>query len=253
LISGQYYLCMEYPLKERFRDTCVATFTPETCINCGVSPVPGRPLCVSCLNLMLDTVRSLGAARSSTRCAKCGRPLVSSSEICVSCRLLPSLSAVDSILPLFPYSATAHELLGAWKTRGNRGLTWSFALIIRVALSLPEFANATIIPVPPRPDKIREKGWDQIEDIVGILERSFGLPVCRCLTRTSRIAQKTLGRAARQQNLKGHIEAIDGVVLPETAIVIDDLMTTGSTIDACANALNAAGCGKVYGLTLFFD
>jgi len=244
---------VEYPFKERFRDACVATLCPEVCINCGTTPVRGRPLCGTCLDAMLDSVRALGGTRSITRCAKCGRPLVSASGTCVSCRLLPSLSAVDSILPLFPYSATAHELLGAWKTRGNRGLTWSFAKIIQEALGLPEFEKATVIPVPPRPDKIREKGWDQIEDIARILERSLGLTVCRCLTRTSRIAQKTLGRAARQQNLKGHLETIAGISLPETAVIIDDLMTTGSTIDACADALKAAGCGKVCGLTLFFD
>ncbi len=244
---------MEYPLKERFRDSCVAALEPEACINCGASPVRGRPLCASCLQDMIDTVRGLAGTRAITRCAKCGRPLVSAKGICVSCRVLPCLSAVDSILPLFPYSATAHELLGTWKSRGNRGLTWSFAHIIHEALRLPEFANAVVVPVPPRPDKIRDKGWDQIEDISGALERTFGVTVYRCLTRTSRVAQKNLGRAARQQNLKGHIATIDCISFPESVVIIDDLMTTGSTIDACADALKAAGCGKVCGLTLFFD
>lgn len=244
---------MEYPLKERFRDSCVATLGTRVCVNCGTTLIRGRPLCETCLTDMLDGVRKLNGSRAKTRCAKCGRPLVSADGICVSCRLIPSLSAVDSILPLFPYSVMAHELLGEWKTRGDRGLTWSFARIIREALLLPEFANASVVPVPPRPTKIWDKGWDQMEDIAQALERSFGVSVIRCLSRSSRIAQKTLGRAARQQNLKGHLETIAGVSLPETAVIIDDLMTTGSTIDACANALKVAGCGKVCGLTLFFD
>ena len=65
--------------------------------------------------------------------------------------------------------------------------------------------------------------------------------------------QKKLGRLARHTNMRGAIAVKGTIAVPQKAIVIDDLMTTGATLEACADALKAAGCGKVYGLTLFFD
>lgn len=170
------------------------------------------------------------------------------------CRTTPNLSAVDRIVPLYSYEGAGQELLNAWKTSGVRGLSFPFAQCLAAALQRAALAEpVTVVPVPPRPKKMREKGWDQIEELAGLLERFFGIRVLRALVRTGGIQQKKLGRLARYSNLKGHICLKKGVSLPETVILLDDLMTTGSTIDACAGELKAAGCGKVYGLTLFFD
>ncbi len=175
------------------------------------------------------------------------------------CRTTPNLTSIDRIIPLYSYAAEGQELLNLWKTTGVRGLSLVFAGCLSAALQAaathPDGSAfpVAVVPVPPRPKKMREKGWDQIEELAMLLEGFFGIRVLRALVRTSGIQQKKLGRLARYANLKGHISLKDGITVPQSVILLDDLMTTGSTLDACAEVLKAAGCGKVYGLTLFFD
>lgn len=185
------------------------------------------------------------------RCDRCGRPLVSASARCLECREKPILAHIDRVVPLMPYTPAARALLTAWKVEGRTALTEPFADRLARALS-PGF-HATVIPVPPRPGKVRERGWDQIEAIARALERRHGLSVSRCLERKAVSQQKRLGRLARAENMRGGVSFIEGKPVPEAALVIDDLMTTGSTLDACAEALKAAGCRAVCGLTLFYD
>jgi ComF family protein len=180
-------------------------------------------------------------------------PLVSSTGRCLRCRTTSSPVFLDRVLPLFPYTPVAQELLGSWKIEGLRGLSRDFAAILAETLDTPFFGSAVIVPVPPRPGKIHDRGWDQIDDIAVSLSRDFGYPVVRCLERTSSVAQKTLDRLGRKTNLRGRIAVRNTTPVPASAIVLDDLMTTGATLDACAEALKNAGCGKVYGLALFFD
>lgn len=132
-----------------------------------------------------------------------------------------------------------------------RGFSPVFAECL--ALVIARTQGAIVVPVPPRPGKLRDRGWDQIEDIARLLETQHNITVSRCLERRSAMQQKKLGRLARHTNMRGAIAVKGTIAVPQKAIVIDDLMTTGATLEACADALKAAGCGKVYGLTLFFD
>lgn len=187
-------------------------------------------------------------------CSKCGRPLVSEKGVCCSCASTPWMSAMDRIIPLFPYDGGGQRLLTSWKIDGCRGLSAIFASVIDKNLStIPDIKlHATIVPVPPRPGKIRSKGWDQIEELSRILENKHHVKIERILQRTAREQQKSLGREARLHNMKGNISCLN-VKAPETAIIIDDLMTTGATLESCAEALKNAGSRVVYGLTLFHD
>ena len=115
--------------------------------------------------------------------------------------------------------------------------------------------GAEIVPVPSRPGKIRKNGWDQVEYLAKLIEKKHArygnFPVNRCLKRLPSKSQKELGRENRKTNLKGRIVTVKQP--PKTAIVIDDVMTTGSTLDACASALKEGGTQTVYGLCLFYD
>jgi ComF family protein len=185
------------------------------------------------------------------RCDTCGRPLISASARCLECRERPILTCIDRVIPLFPYGPAAQALLTSWKAEGRTALTGLLADCLAHAIDAPE--SVTVVPVPPRPGKVRERGWDQIEAIAASLERRHRLTVSRCLERKTAFQQKKLGRLARAENMRGGISVIAGKNVPGTALVIDDLMTTGSTLNACAEALKGAGCQKVVGLTLFYD
>jgi ComF family protein len=117
-------------------------------------------------------------------------------------------------------------------------------------LNDPLLKDAVIVPVPPRPGKIKDTGWDQVDYLVKKLF-SEGVSICRCLKRTKSKTQKQLDRAERIENLKGRISVYGKV--PQIALVIDDVITTGSTMEVCSSVLKENGVEKVYGLCLFYD
>lgn len=107
-----------------------------------------------------------------------------------------------------------------------------------------------VVPVPPRPGKIKKKGWDQVELLSRRFERS-GISVSRCLQRLPSRSQKELDRVGRATNLIGKMACV--APPPETAILIDDVITTGATLDACARSLKDAGSERVYALAFCYD
>jgi ComF family protein len=110
---------------------------------------------------------------------------------------------------------------------------------------------ATLVPVPVHLERRRARGYNQAELLARQLGRVVGLPVADPLLRarpTTR--QHRLNRAARLQNLRGAFVMRPGAAVPQTAILIDDIITTTATLEACASVLGTAGCHAVYGFAV---
>jgi len=144
-------------------------------------------------------------------------------------------------------------LLTAYKFGKKLPLADFFAeKITELIKNEPLLGNAVIIPVPPRPGKIKETGWDQVDYLVKRLEKYLPeASVSRILKRRKSKVQKLLNRSQRIENLKGRI-TINGNA-PNTVLVIDDVITTGSTMEVCSNVLKEGGAQRVYGICLFYD
>ena len=204
-------------------------------------------------------------------CVICGKPLISEKEACVPCRIPDGNphenNSHDRLWVLFPYTGRYRKLLTAYKFKKNMALVnFLVEKIINIINENPQLLNAVIIPVPPRPGKIKESGWDQVDYLVKKLKR-----ICKekriifCLKRRKSKIQKQLNRKDRLENLKDRIYIIKKIlaasggkasnesILPETVLIIDDVITTGSTLEVCANVLKNAGVKNVYGLCLFYD
>jgi len=185
----------------------------------------------------------------------CGRPLVSEKDTCLECRRgFPGRNrhSWDRLWALFPYTGEYRRLLSAYKFAKNVRLAEFFAeKIAEVIAANPVLKEACVVPVPPRPGKIKSTGWDQVEHLVRRLEKIEKVNVCRCLKRRKSKVQKRLSRAERMENLKGRV--FPRGKIPETVLVIDDVITTGSTMEVCAAVLKENGAEKVYGLCLFYD
>jgi len=193
------------------------------------------------------------------RCDLCGRPLVSETDRCLPCRtgFEAEPPSYDRVMALFPYAVKYIDLLTSFKYKKSLGAGHFLAeQLINAVKMLPVDGETVLVPVPPRPGKIRKTGWDQIVCLSGLMNKMRSKemqfpPIRPCLKRYASQTQKKLGKKDRKTNLKGRIMAKGKA--PRTCIIFDDVITTGSTLNACAAALKSAGAEKVYGICLFYD
>ena len=111
-----------------------------------------------------------------------------------------------------------------------------------------------IVPVPPRPNKIKKQGWDQIDDLIKFIKLQSNVKVMNLLKRTETLQQKKLNREQRLAH-KGSAFILDkrfeNKELPKKVLIIDDILTTGITLENCALALKNAGVETVSAITVF--
>ena len=172
----------------------------------------------------------------------------------MECRESPLLMHADSVYSLYSYRLWNETLLCRWKITGDRGNSFFFAerLSTRLKVLFGSEKMPVIVPVPPRPGKIKKKGWDQVDELVSLLHVFYGFQVRYILERKSGTQQKTLDRNERLDTIgKGYSVRKDVRRLPLEVCLIDDVLTTGATAESCAIKLKAAGVQKVFVLTLF--
>lgn len=160
----------------------------------------------------------------------------------------------DSCLPLFGYSGLPERLVGAYKFGGRLSLAPFIAGLMAEALS-ERWPGWTLVPVPPRRDKMRKRGWDQVEAIVRRLE-ARGFRAERLLERRPSAEQKSLGLEARFANAATAYALKAGAGrggLPARAVLVDDVFTTGATAEACARALKEGGVLELAVLAIAAD
>ena len=106
--------------------------------------------------------------------------------------------------------------------------------------------RAVIVPAPLHPRRRRRRGFNQAEEIAWALAARTGLGVSECLERRGRgTTQVGRGRAERALAIDGQVAVREGRLVPARALVVDDVVTTGATVGACAAALAAAGSRSV--------
>lgn len=221
---------------------------PRACALCGsvLAPCRAYPLCEAC-----DAKLPRISARSERRCERCGKELISERALCLRCR--SSGYHFDSAYPLYAYRGIAKELIVGYKLRNRRSLDVFLAEEAAKA-AIEYFPGALLVPVPPRPGKLRRKGWDQVEAIARIMERRYGIRVRRILARRGRaLEQKNLDFSARAANMRACMRVCGKVEASARYLVLDDVFTTGATLSACALALKTAGAARVDALVLAAD
>ncbi len=221
-------------------------FGEETCLACG-KRVYGSSLCTRCGSLFVGGPEAFSTAQ---RCPYCGRLLVSELGVCMECREQRVISGADSVFALHPYRLWYKNLLFAWKMQGQRALCLMFAEAVMNFLR--HSGCMTVVPVPPRPGKIRVKGWDQIDDVCNVLKMRYGVRIVHALTRLSSDQQKKKDRAGRLSgSLSFALDLKNPGQPPEEAVLLDDVITTGATVQECSLLLKSYGIRKVAVLSLF--
>jgi ComF family protein len=161
--------------------------------------------------------------------------------------------ALTLALAAFRYEAAVRKVLQRLKYGGSARLARPLAVAaLPVFQRLVEVSGRlTIVPVPVHPDRRRERGYNQAELLAGWLARSAGLPISDVLVRArATTKQHRLDRAGRLRNLRGAIRLAEGARPPPGVILVDDILTTSATLEACAGILREAGCQAVYGFAV---
>ena len=216
---------------------------PPSCVHCrGVVASEGafRHLCSKCVS-QLDYV-------SPPHCSTCGHPfygVVEGERMCPHCEgLAPAFrEGRTAVLLKGPARALIHELK---YHRGLHVLVDVAEIFRRAPHVLSLAAGATLIPVPLHPRKQRERGYNQSQLIAEQLVRvaGQGTSVKRLLCRTvDTDSQTNHDRRERQLNLKNAFAPSPGQPLSADChyVLVDDVFTTGSTLNSCAKALRRAG------------
>jgi ComF family protein len=187
--------------------------SPPLCWSCQAVAGRGRPLCDRCRGKL----RFVAPAPPSA----------------------PVWAAVE-------YEGPARAMVGALKFRGALGLADPMAALI-AACAPVERLRGELVPVPLHPARRRKRGFNQAERLAHALGRRTGMAVHDCLLRGgSNLRQVGRDRAERLAGPAGSVTA-RGLV-PRSAVLVDDVMTTGATLTACAAALRAAGSTEVSAL-----
>jgi predicted amidophosphoribosyltransferase len=236
-------------LLARARDHLVAALAPPACAACR-APLTGAHavLCAHC--------RAQLPWLTDPRCPHCGLP-----RPCGTPCPAQGAAYAAAWAPL-AHDGPARRLVATLKFGG--ALPVADLMAAQIAATAPRGLLAPVpavsaaptvsakppalVPVPLHPARRRARGFDQSERIAAALARRTGLPLAPCLRRDG-APTRQLG-ASRTARLRAagrlRIAVVDAP--PRTAILVDDVHTTGATFEACARALRAAGCGHVMAL-----
>jgi ComF family protein len=156
-----------------------------------------------------------------------------------------------------PFGGTVRRALHGLKYGGERRLAEPLGRAIARRWARAGRGGDVLVPVPVHAERLRKRGYDQAELLAGIAGRDLALPVAPILARVrATTAQFDLDRAERAGNVAGAF-ALRGGVRPggrplagRWVVLVDDVVTTGSTLSACATPLLDAGAIAVSAVTL---
>ena len=224
-------------------------FFPKTCFACGcdLARRAEHSLCPRCLGGLKEPGPHI--------CRRCGAVLKSGGAHCYACRgSKASKYKCALIRSAFVFNNSSRAWVHALKYGGADYLGKEMGKeMARRFCRYPEMAQAEVImPVPLFSKKYRERGYNQSELLAQSLAEVLLIPLDKTSLKRTRntVSQTTLGRKGRLENMTGAFVCRNPKsVYRKTVLLIDDVATTGATLEGCAQALKRAGAKKVLAYT----
>lgn len=220
------------------RKTLVSWLYPPHCRLCGAIGMAALPLCFGCYRDLPWNTRP---------CPRCALPLppgAARDAPCGFCQRHPP--AFDACVVPLLYADIAVPLVTGFKFRHrfDDGRLLATLLARRAAHSAPR--PQALLPVPMHPRRLQQRGFNQALEIARDVGRVLGIPVSSQVLQRIRYtpSQRGLSRQERLVNLGRAFATATPLAVSQVALV-DDVMTTGATVQAASQALRRAGAGHV--------
>jgi len=210
---------------------------PRRCVGCGAF---GDFLCGDCLDA---TPRA-----APPRCSVCWMP--GEDDVCGRCR--GGTFAFEEARCPFVFSGPAREAVHALKYQGVSAIAEVMGRMMAECLDAWSLRVGALVPLPLTGPRRRARGYNQSELLAREVSRLSGVPLARRLLERRKGARPQALAAdedARRANVAEAFAVRQRDPLPGPLLLVDDVMTSGATLDACARALRGAGHGPVYALT----
>lgn len=217
-------------------------FFPNVCPICGEVIHPGEKICEECI----DKVKII----KEPKCQKCGKQLCTDEKLlCQDCNEIKHI--FDKGVCIFEYTEEFRQSIYRFKYDNKRCYSDLFGYVgeKRYNKLLRKWKIEKILPVPMYSKKQQRRGYNQAEVFGQALSEYTGIEMdAKCLIRVRDTKpQKGLNKEERHQNLQNAFgvdkERLNGI---KSVLLVDDIYTTGSTVDGCARVLKSAGVEKVY-------
>ncbi len=212
---------------------------PRFCVGCGRY---GDFFCPFCRQSLVAIAPPL--------CPRCGRPQ-SSGQLCPDCANWAA--QIDGIRSPFRFEGVIRQAIHQLKYQNLRALVEPLAHLLRDYLIDSPIPADVLVPVPLHPKRLRERGYNQSGLLAHRLSKLTGLPVvdgCLVRQRYTLPQARTTTAQERHRNIADAFACRDRRLEGRRVLLIDDVATSGATLDACATALKNSGAAAVWGLAI---
>jgi len=227
------------PQIDEFKRMALDFLFPQRCLGCGKE---GFLICPSCRNSLSIVAPPL--------CPLCGRPQLSG-ILCPSC--IKWQAEIDGIRSPFRFEGVTRLAVHQLKYRNLRTLAAPLAQMLDDYLVRYPLPGDVLVPVPLHPKRLKERGYNQSALLACELGKLNNLPVMEdCLVRKQHTSPqaKTATVEERRSNVSEAFICSNDGLRNRQVILIDDVATSGATLNACAQSLKSAGAQSVWGLVM---
>ena len=227
------------PQVSRLGEIALDILFPRYCVGCKKE---GSFICDSCLRAQPLIAPPV--------CPLCGRPQASS-MLCSDC--IRWKADIDGIRSPFRFEGVIQQAVYQLKYRNLRSIAPMLAGFLYDFMEKNPIQGEVLVPVPLHKSRIRERGYNQSTLLAKGLAKLCGLPVIHnsLVKHEKSLPQaRTTSVEERKKNVSDVFSVRDEYLKGKAIILVDDVSTSGATLDACAGVLKEAGAVSVWGLTL---
>lgn len=227
------------PQLNKLKGTALDLLFPRWCVGCGRE---GDFICPSCLKSLPRIVPPL--------CPRCGLPQ-SHATLCPGCAGWQA--EIDGIRSPFRFDGVIRQAIHELKYKNLRAAAALFARLLNDYLTANPLPGEVLVAVPLHPKRLRERGYNQSHLLARELAKLTRLPLvddCLIRERHSPPQARTANVDERRANVADAFSCRDLRLKGKPVLLIDDVSTSGATLDGCARALKKAGATSVWGLVL---